>query len=243
MGVSVCSKGEYLRVLSFVCDHRTQKRCISPPRGRGFWWTKDTVSRWVKSCCVAKCLYSQWNWNEEWDKGGIGMRLTFIFLCVCVCVCVGDHQTCRNGESKSVRCTIVHHQSLFYQIGKFFHSMSRIYTMEVIQWRPSLLFVQYFQEANLAYSSKKEQAELLQKVRHTLSSDCWLGHSSIALCAGVGCLRCWRWWGRSSSNGIQTTGTSSIISFSPPASSILLPFPSFDSLSFFLSQAGWVAFF
>ena len=32
-----------------------------------------------------------------------------------------------------------------------------------------LVYVEYFQEANLAYSSKKEQAELLQKVRHISS--------------------------------------------------------------------------
>lgn len=45
-----------------------------------------------------------------------------------MCVCVGDHQTCGNGESKSVQCTHVHHQSLLQQIGKFFHSVSRIHT-------------------------------------------------------------------------------------------------------------------
>ena len=54
------------------------------------------------------------------------MRVTFSLSCVCVCV--GDHQTCGNGESKSVQCTHVHHQSLLQQIGKFFHSVSRIYT-------------------------------------------------------------------------------------------------------------------
>lgn len=42
-----------------------------------------------------------------------------------------------------------------------------------------LLYVEYFQEANLAYSSKKEQAELLQKVRHTLTSDSFVPKSFI----------------------------------------------------------------
>ena len=125
------------------------------------------------------------------------------------------------------------------------HSFSRLVNSSILwveftQWKqcnegPCYYYVQ---EANLAYSSKKEQAELLQKVRHTLSSDCWLGHSSIALCAGVGCLRCWRWWGRSSSNGIQTTGTHTLHHLIFP--SCLLyppPFPSlpFLRLSLFLS--------
>ena len=56
-----------------------------------------------------------------------------------------------------------------------------------------LLYVEYFQEANLAYSSKKEQAELLQKVRHTLNSDNFVlksfinkrpGYKATALTAG-----------------------------------------------------------
>lgn len=56
-----------------------------------------------------------------------------------------------------------------------------------------LLYVEYFQEANLAYSSKKEQAELLQKVRHTLTSDSFVlksfinkrpGYKATALTAG-----------------------------------------------------------
>ena len=147
----------------------------------------------------------------EWDKGGIGMRVTFSLSCVCVCV--GDHQTCGNGESKSVQCTHVHHFfSRLVNSSILWVEFTHTWKNWSIQWRPFYiitLYVQYFQEANLAYSSKKEQAELLQKVQHTLSSDCWLGHSSFALCAGVGCLRRWRWWGRSGSHDIQTTGTSS----------------------------------
>lgn len=186
-----------------------------------------------------ECLYCQWDGNET----RVELECDWLIF---LCVCVGDHQTCGNGESKSVQCTHVHHQSLLQQIGKFFHSVSRIHTHmeELINPMKALfillLYVQYFQEANLAYSSKKEQAELLQKVQHTLSSDCLLGHSSFALCAGVGCLRRWRWWGRSGSHDIQTTGTPSTM-FPCHFPSLLLyppPFPWLFSLPFFHKQVG-----
>ena len=69
-----------MKAVSLVCNHRIQRRCISLPRGSGFWWTKDIVSRWGKSVVVAK-----WDGNEtrvEWDY-----TCGFSFSCMCVYVC------------------------------------------------------------------------------------------------------------------------------------------------------------